>query len=125
MPPGKSITIAAVIPLHSNRPGILRNGGPAWTGIPARHAPELWPGINRNTQAALLGAEINSDLSPPFDYWVIANSLVFESDLSGKQIGEVSEAVIPKGAKILHITEEQFNLMLYEFEGEHDFYPDT
>jgi DNA replication protein DnaC len=40
-----------VIPLHTPRPGIPRNGGPAWTGIAARLAPELWPGINRNTRA--------------------------------------------------------------------------
>jgi len=54
LPSGKKITVAAVIPLHTPRPGILRNGGPAWTGIAARLAPELWPGINRNTQAFAL-----------------------------------------------------------------------
>ncbi|MCC7330727.1 MAG: hypothetical protein IT484_11360 [Gammaproteobacteria bacterium] len=48
---GKETTVAAVIPPHTPRPAILRNGGPAWTGILARLAPELWPGINRNTQA--------------------------------------------------------------------------
>jgi len=30
------------------RPGMLRNGGPAWTGTVARHAPEWWPGMDRN-----------------------------------------------------------------------------
>jgi hypothetical protein len=49
LPRGKKITVAAVIPLHTPRTGIPRNSGPAWTGIPARLAPELWPGINRNT----------------------------------------------------------------------------
>ncbi len=37
-----------------------RNGGPAWTGIPARLAPEPWPGINRNTQ----DNAITEDLTP-------------------------------------------------------------
>jgi hypothetical protein len=46
-----------VIPPHTPRPGILRNGGPAWTGIPARLAPELWPGISRNTHTSQLAVE--------------------------------------------------------------------
>ncbi|MGQ0428764.1 MAG: hypothetical protein ACT4UQ_02380, partial [Gammaproteobacteria bacterium] len=33
-----------------------RNRGPASTGMPARHGPELWPGISRNTQPALARA---------------------------------------------------------------------
>ena len=27
-----------------------RNRGPASSGMPARHAPESWPGMERNTQ---------------------------------------------------------------------------
>ena len=50
MPLAKKSTVAAVIPLHTLRPGIPRNAGPAWSGIPARLTPELWPGISRNTQ---------------------------------------------------------------------------
>ena len=31
-----------------------RNSGPAWTGTVARHAPEWWPGMERNPHKQLL-----------------------------------------------------------------------
>jgi hypothetical protein len=62
---------ATVIPLRRSKPlvhrpdaadgqrlSLLRQvrlraiGGPAWTGIPARLAPEHWPGMGRNTRGA-------------------------------------------------------------------------
>jgi hypothetical protein len=39
----------AVNPHHTPPAGIDRNGGPTWTGIMARHAPELVAGMDRNT----------------------------------------------------------------------------
>jgi hypothetical protein len=50
-----------VIPLHTPRPGIRRNGGPAWTGIAARLAPELWPGMDRNTHEPVAGRFLGVD----------------------------------------------------------------
>lgn len=44
-----------VHPPHISRPGILRNGGPAWTGILARHAPESMAGMARNCGPASAG----------------------------------------------------------------------
>jgi hypothetical protein len=42
---------SAVNPHHIYPAGINRNGGPAWIGILARHAPKLVAGIDWNTQA--------------------------------------------------------------------------
>lgn len=66
--------------------------------------------------AALLGAKVNSDLTPPFDYWVINNTWVFEPNIGGKRLGKVSDVKIQKGDKILQITRAQFNLMLDAYE---------
>lgn len=76
-------------------------------------------------EAALVGAKVNFSLEPPFDYWVIAESWVFEPDLGGKQLGEFGDFTIPDHAKVLHITQDQFDLMVNDFEDEHGYYPDT
>ena len=78
-------------------------------------------------EAALVGAKVNFSLDQPFDYWVIAESWVFEPDLGGKQLGEIGygDFKVPDNAKVLHITQEQFNLMINDFEDEHGYYPDT
>jgi hypothetical protein len=78
-------------------------------------------------EAALIGAEVNFSLDPPFDYWVIAASWVLEPDLGGKQLGEIGygDFKVRDNAKVLHITQEQFNIMVNDFEDEHGYYPDT
>jgi len=76
-------------------------------------------------EAALVGAEVNFNVTQPFDYWVIAESWVFEPDLGGKQLGEFGHFKIPENAKVLHITQEQFDMMVNDFEDEHGHHPDT
>jgi hypothetical protein len=76
-------------------------------------------------EAALVGAEVNFNVKQPFDYWVIAETWVFEADLGGKQLGEIGQFKFPENAKVLHITQEQFNMMVNDFEDEHGYYPDT
>jgi len=76
-------------------------------------------------EAALLGAKINHDLSPPFDYWVVDGTWVFEPNLSGKQLGELLQMKFEKDAKILHVTKQQFDLMVCAYECEHGSAPDA
>lgn len=76
-------------------------------------------------EAALVGAEINYGLSPPFDYWIIDEAWVFEPCLSGQQLGELPELKLPEGAKLLHVTATQFELMTEAFFAEHGHYPDA
>ena len=76
-------------------------------------------------EAALVGAEVNYGLSPPFDYWIIDEAWVFEPCLSGQQLGELPELKLPEGAKLLHITEAHFELMAEAFFAEHGHYPDS
>ncbi len=76
-------------------------------------------------EAALLGAKINHDLSPPFDYWVVDGTWVFEPNLSGKQLGELLQLNLEKDAKILPITQQQFDLMVCAYEREHGSAPDA
>jgi hypothetical protein len=76
-------------------------------------------------EAALVGAKVNVNVSPPFDYWVIAESRVFEPDLGGKQLGEFGQFKIPENAKVLYITQEQLDMMVNDFEDEHGYYPDN
>jgi hypothetical protein len=71
-------------------------------------------------EAALLGAKINHDLSPPFDYWVVDSTWVFEPNICGQPIGGVTEMQIQNGQKVLNITQEQFDLMRDAFERQHD-----
>ena len=44
----------------------------------------------------MLGAKINYNLSPPFDYWVVDGTWVFEPNLSGKQLGELLQMNLKK-----------------------------
>jgi len=76
-------------------------------------------------EAALVGAFVNFGLAPPFDYWIIANTWVFEPDLCGTQLGEVSAVSLPVDAKVLYITEHQFKMMVDAFEEEHGYHPGT
>ena len=76
-------------------------------------------------EAALVGAVVNFGLAPPFDYWIIANTWVFEPDLCGTQLGEVSAVSLPVDAKVLYITEHQFKMMVDAFEEEHGYPPGT
>jgi hypothetical protein len=76
-------------------------------------------------EAALVGAKINFDIDPPFDYWVIAESWVFEPSLGGQQLGEFGDFKIPDNAKVLHITQDQFDLMVDDFVDELGYHPDT
>lgn len=74
--------------------------------------------------AALLGAKINHDLSPPFDYWIVDEKSVFEPHAFGKEIGEVTKVRIKEGEKVLHITAEQFGLIRDAYERESGPTPD-
>jgi hypothetical protein len=76
-------------------------------------------------EAALVGAKVNFNADPPFDYWLISESWVFEPDLGGKQLGEFGQFKIPENAKVLYITQEQFDMIVNDFEDEHGYYPDT
>jgi len=76
-------------------------------------------------EAALFGALVNFGHSPPFDYWIIANTWVFEPDLSGNQLGETSAFTLPVHAKVLHISDQQFKMMVDAFEEEHGYHPGT
>ena len=76
-------------------------------------------------EAALVGAVVNFGLAPPFDYWIIANTWVFEPDLCGVQLGEISTVTLPDDKKVLHITERQFAMMIDAFEEEHGYHPGT
>jgi hypothetical protein len=76
-------------------------------------------------EAALVGAKVNFNADPPFDYWVIAESRVFEPDHGGKQLGEFGQFKIPENAKVLYITQEQLDMMVNDFEDEHGYYPDN
>jgi hypothetical protein len=76
-------------------------------------------------EAALVGAKVNFNADPPFDYWVIAESWVFEPSLGGQQLGEFGDFKIPDNTKVLHITQDQFDMMVNDFEDEHGHHPDT
>ena len=76
-------------------------------------------------EAALIGALVNFGHSPPFDYWIIANTWVFEPDLCGNQLGETSAFTLPVHAKVLHISDQQFKMMVDAFEEEHGYHPGT
>jgi len=67
----------------------------------------------------------NYDLAPPFDYWVIDNAWVLEPTIGGKQLGELSQMKLEKARKILPVTQQQFDLMVYAYEREHDFAADA
>jgi hypothetical protein len=71
-------------------------------------------------EAALLGAKINHGISPPFDYWVVDGTWVFEPNICGQLIGGVTEVQIQNGEKVLNITQEQFDLMRDAYERQHD-----
>jgi hypothetical protein len=74
-------------------------------------------------EAALLGAKINHGILPPFDYWVVDGTWVFEPNICGKQIGEVAEVKIEKGEKILRLTQVQFDLMVDAYEEKNGHAP--
>jgi hypothetical protein len=79
----------------------------------------------KGCSAALLGIEINYDLAPPFEYWVIDSAWVFEPNIGGKQLGELLQMKLEKDANILPITPQQFDLMVYAYEREHEFAADA
>ena len=66
----------------------------------------------------MTGAKVNFSLDPPFDYWVIAESWVFEPSPGGQQLGEFGDFKIPQNTKVLHITQEQLDMMVNDFEDE-------
>jgi hypothetical protein len=70
-------------------------------------------------EAALVGAKVNFNLDPPFDYWAIDEALVLEPALSGQQLGEFFDFVFPENAKVLHFTRNQFEMMVEDFTDKH------
>ena len=76
-------------------------------------------------EAALLGAKVNSDLEPPFDLWLIEGAFYCEPGLGGVLLGESGKFTPPAGARILAITQIQFDAMMMEYFDEHGYFPDT
>ena len=76
-------------------------------------------------EAALIGAKVNSDLETPFDLWLIGGAFYCEPGLGGIQLGEAGTFTPPTGARILAITQAQFDAMMMGYFDEHGYFPDT
>lgn len=63
-------------------------------------------------EAAVIGAWANFGAVEPFEYWVIDKKWLREPMLGGKLIGSVTDCPAPAGSKVLHISQDQFDLML-------------
>jgi hypothetical protein len=48
-------------------------------------------------------AEVNEDLTPPFDYWLVDDIEVWEPSPSGRLIGRLPEFTITGGMKMLRM----------------------
>lgn len=64
-------------------------------------------------EAALVGAKVNFDQDPPFDYWLVDNRQVYEPKCGGQLLGELPQFVPIKTAKILRFTLSQFEHMQF------------
>lgn len=61
---------------------------------------------------------------PHLIFWVVDNTWVFEPNVGGKKIGELPQIRLEKDAKILPITQQQFDLMVCAHEGNYDSAPE-
>lgn len=64
-------------------------------------------------EAALVGAKVNFDQDPPFDYWLVDNRQVYEPKCGGQLLGEPPQFVPLKTAKVLRFTLSQFEHMQF------------
>ena len=53
-------------------------------------------------------AEINENLNPPFNYWLVDGSSVWEPRANGQLLGELPEYRIVDGMKVLKISRQDF-----------------
>ena len=64
-------------------------------------------------EAALVGAKVNFNQDPPFDYWLVDNRQVYEPKCGGQLLGELPQFVPLKKAKVLRFTLSQFEHMQF------------
>jgi hypothetical protein len=60
----------------------------------------------------------------PYDYWLI-DDFVSEPSLGGMQLGELPDFEIPRGARVLRMTQEEFDTLMEDFYVRKGSYPDT
>jgi hypothetical protein len=65
-------------------------------------------------------AEVNEDLTPPFDYWCVDGTLVREPSPAGAILGRLPDFSIPEGKKVLRMTGQEFEYLLAEWESQQE-----
>jgi hypothetical protein len=68
--------------------------------------------------------ECETGYDGPYDYWLI-DAFVSEPHLGGKQLGELPGFEIPQGARVLRMTQEEFDNLMEDFYMREGHYPDT
>ncbi|MFC1560568.1 hypothetical protein ACFL3W_01340 [Pseudomonadota bacterium] len=61
-------------------------------------------------------AEANENLKPPFDYWLVDESSVWESSANGLFLGEIPDFEIASGLNILKMSRRDLEFLQAEFE---------
>jgi hypothetical protein len=64
-------------------------------------------------EATLVGAKVNFEQDPPFDYWLVDSRQVYEPKCGGKLLGELPQFVLLQTAKVLRVTLSQFKHMVF------------
>lgn len=60
----------------------------------------------------------------PYDYWLI-DDFVSEPSIGGLQLGELPDFEIPQGARVLRMTQQEFDNLMEDFYMREGYYPDT
>jgi predicted DNA-binding transcriptional regulator AlpA len=63
--------------------------------------------------------------NPKWDAWMVDDEFVFEPDVSGKQLGTVTELDMAQFNVVGRFTQVEFDAMTEEFFREHGHYPDS
>lgn len=74
-------------------------------------------------EAALVGAEVNFGLEPPFDFWLIEGTVYSEPSVDSLPIGKGGRFTPPMGARILPVSQVQFDAMIMKYFEEHGRFP--